>query len=167
MVDTISSARAAAEADNVPLLRTIFDAHGSAVCGSKHPDDLTTLHFAAAAGSLKAVCFLLSDAVGADVNAARNNNFTPLHAAAMSGQSEVCRVLLEMGALPNVQTAPQGYVPLHSAAWAGHTDAIEVLLRAGARTDLLNYRGETPAQTALRQGESDAANRLLAERRPG
>lgn len=163
MVDTIGRAQTAAEADNVSLLKAIFDAEGRAVFGSEDTDILTTLHFAAASGSLDAVRFLLSDAVGADVNAARGNNFTPLHAAAMNGHSEVCRVLLEKGASPNVQTDPQGYVPLHSAAWAGHIGAIEVLLAARARTDIRNHRGETPAQTALRQGNSAAAQRLRAE----
>lgn len=163
MVDTIDSAQTAAQADNVSLLEAIFAVEGRAVCGSEDPDVLTTLHFAAASGSLDAVRFLCSDAVGADVSAARNNNFTPLHAAAMNGHLEVCRVLLEAGASPNVQTEPQGYVPLHSAAWAGHIGVIEVLLAAEARTDLRNHRGETPAQTALRQGNSAAAQRLQAE----
>jgi cytohesin len=112
-----------------------------------------------------AIRFLASDAIGADVSAARMNNFTPLHAAAMQGMAEVCAILLELGAQPDVQTMPQGYTPLHSAAWGGHGEVVEALLRAGARTDLLNYRSETPAQTARRQGRFSVAERLEADAR--
>src|SRR4051812_13279001 len=97
--------------------------------------------------------FLLSPAVGADPRAARNNNFTPLHGAAMKGHARVCEALLRAGAGVDVQTSPQGYAPLHSAAFGGHGEAVRVLLAHEADRDLLNYRGERPADTARRQGQ--------------
>ncbi len=152
-----------AQQGDVEAMRALLEAHGSdTVRADGDPDELTTLHWACAAGHRDLVAFLLSDAVGAEPGALRGNSFSPLHAAAMEGHAEVCRMLLAAGAHPDVQTYPQGYCPLHSAAWAGHVDAIRVLLAHGARTDLENYRGETPGQTALRQQQWHAAEVLDA-----
>ena len=153
----------AAKEDDVASLRALVTGLGSgALRGGPDPEKLTLLHYAAAAGSLGVVGFLASDAVGADINAARGNNFTPLHGAAMNGHESVCGLLVELGARLDVQTAPQGYAPLHSAAWGGHAGVVDLLLRSGARTDLVNYRGETPAQTARRQGQFKVADRIEA-----
>jgi ankyrin repeat protein len=165
---TIASADiiAAAKTGDVAALRAIAaEHHPSVLRGRADPDELTPLHYAAAAGALEAVRFLLSDEIGADINTARVNNFTPLHGAAANGRTETVLLLLEQGANPNIQTDPQGYVPLHSAAWAGHTAAVAALLHAGARTGLLNYRNETPAQTARRQKHPDVADRIEAAAR--
>lgn len=80
----------------------------------------------------------------------------------MNGHAAVCASLLHAGAVVNAQTDPQGYSPLHSAAFAGHLDAIRVLLAHGADRGLTNYRGERPADTARRQGQTVAAQFLDA-----
>jgi ankyrin repeat protein len=165
MTATSNDIIAAAKTDDVAALRAVAAHNACALHGGPDLDELTPLHYAAAAGALNAVRFLASDAIGADINAVRGNNFTPLHGAAMNGRTEICIFLLEQGANPNIQTDPQAYVPLHSAAWAGHTGAVAALLHAGARTDLLNYRHETPAQTARRQNHPDVAARIEAAAR--
>jgi cytohesin len=153
--------RSAAIAGDVTALRQLVATHGGpAVRLDSDPNELTALHWAAASGNTDAVRFLLAPPVGADPRAARNNNFTPLHSAAMQGHAAVCLVLLDAGAQVNVQTEPQGYAPLHSAAFAGHVEAIRVLLAHGADCGLLNYRGERPADTARRTGQA-AAVRVL------
>ena len=125
--------------------------------------DLTALHLAANAGHVDLVRYLLSDEVKADPCALRGNRFTPLHAAAMSGRTTVCELLLGAGASVDAQTSPQGYAPLHSAAFAGHLDTVKALLRGGANRQVLNYRGETPEATARRSNQFDVANLLAAE----
>ena len=75
----------------------------------------------------------------------------------------MCVVLLGAGAEVNAQTNPQGYAPLHSAAFAAHVAAIEVLLAHGADRGLVNYRGERPADTARRTGQTTALIRLEAK----
>src|SRR5690349_11580018 len=121
----VEAVRNAATAGDVEALRQLIAAHGgSAVRLDGDPAELTALHWAAASGSAAAVFLLLAPPVGADPRAARNNNFTPLHAAAMRGHAAVCEVLLGAGAEVNVQADPQGYAPLHSAAFAGHVEAI-------------------------------------------
>ena len=126
------------------------------------PDELSALHYAAAAGHEPLVLFLLAPPVNADVCAARGNRFTPLHCAAMNGHASMCATLIRVGANVNAQTDPQGYAPLHTAAFAGHVDAIRVLLAGGADRNLLNHRNETPAQTAARTGQEEAHALLLA-----
>lgn len=151
----------AADQGDMETLRDILARHGSeAVRADQDPDQLTALHLAASAGHADVVSFLTSEAVGADSRALRHNNFSPLHAAAMQGHVGICKILLELGADPDVQTNPQGYAPLHSAAWAGHIDTVTLLLEFSARTDVKNYRGETPAQTARRQGWDEVAATL-------
>jgi cytohesin len=150
-----------AAAGDLAALAQLVAVHGvPAVRMDGNPAELTTLHWAAASGSVEAVNYLLSSSVGADPRATRVNNFTPLHSAAMRGHAAVCEVLLQAGAGVNVQTDPQGYAPLHSAAFAGHLEAIRVLLAHGADRGLVNYRGERPADTARRQGQTAAAQLL-------
>lgn len=141
---------------NLSQLEALVEEHGAeAIRADTNPEELTALHWAAGAGDLKIVCYLMSDAIQADPRATRINNFTPLHAAAMQGHSEVCQELLETGVDVNVQTIPQGYAPLHSAAYGGYLEAIKVLLAYGADLELRNYRDERPVETAQRQNQNE------------
>src|SRR5688500_4011195 len=100
----------AAVAGDVAAIQQLAATHGGeAIRLDGDPAELTALHWAAASGSVEAVRFLLGPPVGADPRAARGNNFTPLHSAAMRGHAAVCEVLLAAGAQVNVQTDPQGY----------------------------------------------------------
>ena len=153
----------AALAGDVAAINDLAITHGPArVRLDDDPVELTALHLASAASKIEAVRFLLAPPVAADPCAARNNNFTPLHAAAMQCHAVVCEILIEAGASVNVQTNPQGYVPLHSAAFAGHVDAIRVLLAHGADRNLVNYRNETPTNTAKRTGQAEAVHVLAS-----
>lgn len=153
--------RIAAVAGDVAALTRLVSIHGvTAVRADSDPAELTTLHWGSASGNIDALRFLLEPPVNADPKAARNNNFTPLHSAAMQGHGAVCELLIVAGADVNVQTDPQGYAPLHSAAFAGHVEAIRILLAHGADRTLINYRNETPADTARRTGQI-AAIQLL------
>lgn len=151
----------AAISGDVAALKELSALHGPALVRcDDDPDELTSLHLASASGRIEAVRFLLASPVEADPRAARNNNFTPLHSAAMQGHAAVCEELIRAGADVNVQTNPQGYAPLHSAAFAGHVDAIRVMLAHGADRKLVNYRNEQPADTARRTGRTEAARVL-------
>ena len=153
--------KSAAVAGDVAALKELVAMHGPALVRlDGDPVELTTLHLASASGNIEAVRFLLSPPVEADPCAARNNNFTPLHAAAMQGHAAVCEILIGAGSGVNVQTNPQGYAPLHSAAFAGHVDAIRVLLEHGADRKLVNYRNEQPTDTARRTGQTEASHVL-------
>lgn len=61
-------------------------------------DGYTALHFAAAAGSLEAVRYLVD--AGADTSAVADNGFTPADSAADRDQTAVLDLLAALGAMP-------------------------------------------------------------------
>jgi ankyrin repeat protein len=154
----------AVRSSDVNDLRAVLrDCGSAAVRRDVDPDELTLLHLAASLGNEAVVSFLLSSEVAADPGAARNNAFTPLHAAAMHGHTGVCELLLQAGANVNAQTDPQFYAPLHSAAFAGHLQTISLLIAHGADRTAISYRGETPQATARRQHQDGAAALLASD----
>ncbi|XVU29099.1 ankyrin repeat domain-containing protein [Actinoplanes sp. CA-054009] len=145
----------------------------------------TALHAAAAAGSAEAVRMLLG--AGAQPRARRDNGDTPLHRAATGdiaelliraarevtpdqhnehGQTplhcardrEVTEVLLRRGASLSARDH-FGRTPLHDAG-AGKARA---LLDAGAQVDARDRFGETPLHRAVRDGDTELVELLLAE----
>jgi len=157
--------RAIAAGDLAAIRRYTIEFGPASLQMGDDPDELTALHYAAAAGHEDLVLFLLAPPVNADAGAVRGNRFTPLHCAVMNGHSSVCTVLIKVGANVNAQTDPQGYAPLHTAAFGGHVEAVRALLAGGADRSMLNHRNETPAQTAARTGQ-DEARALLGATAP-
>ena len=56
---------------------------------------------------------------------------TPLLAAAQSGHTDICGLLLENGSDVNIRI-PEGFTPLLAAAQSGHTDVCGLLLAYGS-----------------------------------
>ena len=74
---------------------------------------------------------------------------TPLHGAAMIGNIDVARILVDKGnADVNSQTI-DGYTPLHIAAISGKAQFIQFLLDKRANRDLRDKRNLTPAEEAI------------------
>ncbi|WP_420034868.1 ankyrin repeat domain-containing protein [Streptomyces sp. cg28] len=77
---------------------------------------------------------------------------TPLYLAAVQGEAEVVRVLLEAGAAPDTESAGAGSegTPLCAAACWGHTETVRRLLAHGADPGLREDRGtgRTPLEWA-------------------
>jgi ankyrin repeat protein len=87
---------------------------------------------------------------------------TPLIYAAIFGQLEVVRVLLEGGANVESTNANQ-QTALHEAAFRGHVDMCRLLLDWGAKVDHVDKWKETPLQDAAWMGHLSVV-KLLVER---
>jgi hypothetical protein len=70
---------------------------------------------------------------GADINAKDYESNTPLHFACMYGHVEAVRLLIELGAKPDVQASGLGRTPMKIAETNGHTEVVQILKDAGAK----------------------------------
>ena len=69
---------------------------------------------------------------GADVNAVQGDGMSALHWAAMNGNAELVRFLVEHDAELEGTTRLGAYRPVHLAAKGGHAAALSALVEAGA-----------------------------------
>jgi ankyrin repeat protein len=101
--------------------------------------------------ALEAVRFLLDH--GADVNARRDDLWTPLHLAVNIGELSVARMLLEYQADVNSRN-DAGQAPLHLLCTRetrrkdDRSDIAKLLLERGAKVDVKDKNGATPLQLA-------------------
>lgn len=115
---------------------------------------------AAARGDLAETETLLDD--GADPNVGRESDrATPIVFAAQNGHTEVVRVLLDAGALADLQV-DDGLTGLILAAQNGHGEIVELLLTAGAYPDGRSDRGLNPLYMAAQNGHTDIVSALSA-----
>jgi len=83
---------------------------------------------------------------------------TPLMMAALRGQLDGARLLLDRGAAVN----RPGWTPLHYAATGPEPRMVELLLERGARVEALSPNRSTPLMMAARYGPEAAVDLLLA-----
>ncbi len=132
-----------AKSPEVASLREIYDAlvaRGAHLKDVKAPPAIMQ---ASELGNIEQVSQLLELGVGVDSRFLEG--FTPLHAAAASGKTNVVELLLAKGANVNVQDE-SGNTPLHYAVFGVRKPVVERLLAAGARTDIQNLEERTPEQ---------------------
>lgn len=94
---------------------------------------------------------------GAQVNAANQDGWTPLHMAAFFGREEVARLLLQHGAHVNAANK-KGMTPLHDA---GDQAVVRLLLKWGANVNAVDHDGETPLHFAASRGNKAVVQLLL------
>ena len=82
---------------------------------------------------------------------------TPLMMAALKGDLESCKALIDRGADVN----KPGWAPLHYAASGGHVAVIALLLDENAYIDAASPNGTTPLMMAARYGSDAAVQALL------
>jgi ankyrin repeat protein len=103
-------------------------------------------------------------AQGVDINTRNIRGYTPLHLAAVKGNSEGAQLLLENGAEVDAVATVAGCRSLHYAASLGHLDLCELLIRYGAETDAQTVSLETPLHLAIAGGHADVVALLLKYR---
>jgi ankyrin repeat protein len=100
-------------------------------------------------------------ALGADVNARDNYNFTALLLAANTGNIEIITILLAHGAEVNAK-AYNGQSALMSAAGIGHTEIVKLLLAKGAEVNTRGHNGRTALMMTAQGGHAETVTVLLA-----
>ncbi len=120
----------------------------------------TRLAEAAAQDDIDAVRTLL--ALHPDVNAAQNDGATALHWAALKGDLDMVRLLLQAGANVKATTRIGSLTPLFLAASNGSAAVIDELLRAGADAGAMNTtNGTTALMKAASAGSAESIKLLL------
>ena len=87
---------------------------------------------------------------------------TPLLAAAHSGHTNICGLLLENGSDVNVRI-PEGFTPLLAAAQSGHTDVCGLLLAYGSDVnEMVTNTKHTALHNAVIRGHEASVKVLLS-----
>ena len=100
---------------------------------------------------------------GALLNSQSHNDLkaAPLHSAAAGMYSKIAKMLLDLGADPNLREQG-GFTPLHVAAQNDDAETIRLLLLGGADLTLKNDDGKTALDLAMDAGH-EKASALLSE----
>ncbi len=117
----------------------------------------TGLIVASREGSFLAGEALLT-APGLEIDTLNEAGESALMMAALQGQLDWCRRLLDRGA----QVNKSGWSPLHYAAAGAQTRVVELLLDRGAAIDAESPNQTTPLMMAARYGAEASADLLLA-----
>lgn len=132
------------------LVRQGFDAN------VRDPKGDHALHLAVRENATKAINALLRwDKVNVEPRNAVDES--PLMLAALGGQLETVRHLIERGADVN----KTGWAPLHYAATRGHVEVMNFLLDKSAYIDAASPNGTTPLMMAAFYGTPSAVKHLL------
>lgn len=131
-----------------------------AFINSKSRNGRTALHLAAMNGYAHLVKFLIRDH-NAVIDVLTLKKQTPLHLAAASGQIEVCRLLLELGA--NIDATDElGQKPIHAAAQNNFSEVAQLFLQQHPSLVMATNRdGSTCAHIAAMQGSVKVIEELM------
>lgn len=137
-----------------------------AFINSKARNGRTALHLAAMNGYAHLVKFLIRDH-NAMIDVLTLKKQTPLHLAAASGQMEVCKLLLELGA--NIDATDEiGEKPIHAAAQNNNSEVVQLFLQQHPNLVVATTKdGNTCAHIAAIQGSVKVIEELMKFDRTG
>uniref|UniRef100_J3LRK7 Uncharacterized protein n=1 Tax=Oryza brachyantha TaxID=4533 RepID=J3LRK7_ORYBR len=153
--------RAVAEGNVRRLKKMVnrMDEKGRAKLADMNIDGMGLLQVAASMGKIE-VCRYFVEELGFDVNAGcLCGGLAALGFAALSGEVDAVRYLLDRGADPN-KIDDTGSVALHCAVKNGYEEVVRLLLSSGARVDIAVAHG-TPLHIAVSYGKTGVVKILL------
>jgi len=152
------SVHSAAQNNQLSLLRSLV-AEDAKLINSVDADARTPLHWAASAGSIDLVRFLIDQQ--AEVDKSDSLGWTPLHIAVSAGHENVVQELIGAGADVNKKN-DKGLTPLHYAASKSRIDIGRLLVSRGADINARDGANQLPLHRAATTG-SVGFIRLLIE----
>ncbi|XP_060848380.1 uncharacterized protein LOC132927810 isoform X2 [Rhopalosiphum padi] len=123
-----TSLQAAAQNGHVNVCRVLIGEFNADVEFQDKDGDRAIHH--AAFGNQPQVVHVLCAAFDADINARNKRGQTALHIAVNRGYADVCRILLRLNCLPNLQDN-EGDTPLHDAISRRRDDIVAMLMEGG------------------------------------
>jgi ankyrin repeat protein len=133
-----------------------------ALAQTPQDDGITPLFYAARAGHLRIAGLLQEHGARAEVSVARWwMEPTPLHAAALHGHTEMCRLLLDAGSLIEGRNE-HGYTPLLVAARWQHLELVTLFLERGADLHAHDDNGVSALDWAAGAGNLALVRLLVA-----
>ncbi|KAG8554977.1 hypothetical protein GDO81_003956, partial [Engystomops pustulosus] len=122
-----------------------------------HPKQL---YFSARQGELQKVLMMLVDGIDPNFKMEQHGKRTPLHAAAETGHTDICHMLVQAGA--NLDNCSEDQrTPLMDAGENNHLDTVKYLVKAGALLDPKDAEGSTCLHLAAKKGHYDVVKYLL------
>ncbi|XP_053551684.1 histone-lysine N-methyltransferase EHMT1 isoform X2 [Bombina bombina] len=123
-----------------------------------HPKQL---YFSARQGELQKVLMMLVDGIDPNYKMEQHGRRTPLHAAAETGNIDICHMLVQAGAnLDNCSEEQR--TPLMEAAENNHLETVHYLVKAGALLDPKDSEGSTCLHLAAKKGHFEVVKYLLS-----
>ncbi|CAF3532897.1 unnamed protein product [Rotaria socialis] len=95
-----------------------------------------------------------------NLNFQDDNGMGSIHEAAVGGNVEILKLLIDNGANVNLKDN-KGLRPLHYAAWQGRSEPVFILLRRGANVNEQSTSGDTPLHLACQYGHNEIVQLLL------
>ncbi|EAY22801.1 protein kinase, putative [Trichomonas vaginalis G3] len=121
----------------------------------------TALHYAAEAGQLEAVQYIVQMRGGHGFPVSDDGR-TPLHDATTEGRTDVIKFLLSCKDVDANKRDENGYTALHFACEGGHLQAAQVLLNfKGTNPNERDEEGATPLHYACAEGRVDVVSLLV------
>ena len=139
---------------------SVLLAHGAEVDWLSGRDGYTPLWCAISAYHVGAARLLLKHGAKVGLRSASGSGLLPLHQAAITGQSDMCELLLGRGAAVDVLDDDKN-TPLHYAAVSGSASTVDMLLSHKATVRIRQAQGLTPAHWAAHKGHTDVLIALL------
>lgn len=151
------SVQSAAQNNQLSLLRSLISENSGCV-NAVDADSRTPLHWAASAGHIDIITYLLEN--GAEVDKTDDGGWTALHIAVSAGQEEVVNELIGAGADVNRKNE-KGTTPLYYAASKSRIEIGRLLVSRGADINARDKANQHPLHRAATTGSTGFVTLLL------